>query len=153
MMKSIIKRFASIFMVLVIVCSFSMSAFAADSAVVPSRDSAVSQEDGVEPLGAGSIIASNVGTIYGGSGIISVNLPKGNFWADIVAGIGYTSESGIVTVTALTPDNRNLYLGTLSGSGSQTISQELSYAPAGTYLFYFESGIQSPIEVYARIYD
>lgn len=152
MMKSIIKRFASIFMVLVIVCSFSMSAFAADSAVVPSRDSAVSQENGVEPLGLGSVVASNVGTIYG-SGIVSVYLPKGNFFAELVAGIGYATDSGIVSVSVLTPDNEVISLGSMSGTGSSTISHELGYAPAGTYQFYFLSSTQGRLEVYARIYD
>lgn len=151
MMKSIIKRFASICMVLVIVCSFSMSAFAADSAVVPSRDLAVSQEEGtISPQS--TLIGSGVGTIYGGSGAISVYLPSGNFGANLIAGIGYTSESGVVTITVLTPDNDVIYLGSISGSGSSTISTNLFYASAGTYQFYFESGIQSPMEVYARIY-
>lgn len=154
MMKSIIKRFASICMVLVIVCSFSMSAFAADSAVVPSRDSAVSQEEASsERSSLGDIIASGVTTIYGGSGVIPVYLQSGNFWADLVAGIGYTPESGVVTITVLTPDDQVLYLGSITGSGSSTASYELGYAPAGTYYFYFSSGIQSPMEVYARIHD
>lgn len=140
-------------MVLVIVCSFSMSAFAADSAVVPSRDSAVSQEEGVEPLGLGSIIASNIGTINDGSCIVSVYLPSGNFFADIVAGIGYMSGSGTVTVSVLTPENNTIPLGTISGTGSETISRELAYAPSGYYYFYFLSASQEPIEVYARIHD
>lgn len=101
----------------------------------------------------GDIIASGVTTIYGGTGTISVYLPKGNFWADLVAGIGYTPEQGVVTITVLTPDDDLIYLGSISGSGSSTATQELSYAPAGTYRFYFQSAIQSPMEVYARIYD
>lgn len=154
MMKSIIKRFASIFMVLVIVCSFSMSAFAADSAVVPSRDSAVSQEESSsERSSLGDIIASGATTIYGGSGILSVHMVSGNFWADIVTGIGYTNESGVVTVSVLTPDDELINLGSMIGTGGTTRSYELGYAPAGDYLFYFSSTNKNPMEVYARIYD
>ena len=103
-------------------------------------------------MGASSIIASNVGTIYG-SGIISVYLPKGNFFANLVAGIGYASDSGIVTVSVLTPDNEVISLGSMSGTGSSTVGHELGYAPAGTYQFYFLSSTQDQLEVYARIYD
>lgn len=140
-------------MVLVIVCSFSMSAFAADSAVVPSRDLAVSQEEGVETLGLGSIIASGITTINGTSASIAVYLPSGNFWADLVAGIGYMEGSGTVTVSVLTPDKNTISLGTISGTGSYTIPYQVTYAPAGYYYFYFLSTSQSPVEVYARIHD
>lgn len=153
MMKSIIKRFASICMVLVIVCSFSMSAFAADSAVVPSRDSAVSQEEGVEPLGAGSIIASNAGTIYGGSGSIYVTLYSANFFADFRARLGYSSQDEIISVYMTTPAGDTYLLGNILGNGSYTDTLSLAYAPAGTYEFTFVSAISTPFEVVAYIYD
>ena len=153
MMKSIIKRFASICMVLVIVCSFSMSAFAADSAVVPSRDSAVSQEEGVEPLGLGNIIATNAGTIYGGSGMISVYLPSSNFFADFCAGIGYADRDSIVTCYVTDPNGEVHSLGSIVGSGSFTSPLTLTYAPAGTYTFTFVSAIPTAYEVVAYIYD
>lgn len=104
-------------------------------------------------MGAGSIIATSAGTIYGGSGAIAVYLQSGNFWADLVAGIGYTSETGVVTITVLTPDEDVVSLGSISGSGSSTLSRQLTYAPAGTYYFYFSSTNSEPMEVYARIYD
>lgn len=104
-------------------------------------------------MGLGNLIASNAGTIYGGSGGIDVYLSSGNFWADIVAGIGYTSESELVTVTVRTPYNDVISLGTIYGSGSETISCELTYAPAGHYYFYFSSATRTPMEVYASIYD
>lgn len=155
-MKSIVKRFVSIFVAFAIVCTFSSVAFASDvPATVPSRDTAVSQnaDEAVEEYGLGSIIASYGTTIYGGSGIITVYLPSGNFFADLVAGIGYTSESGVVTITVLTPDNEVYALGSIVGSGSSTVPIELGYAPAGNYKFYFSSPNQNPMEVYARIYD
>lgn len=156
-LKSIVKRFVSIFMALAIVCTFSSVAFASDvPANVPSRDIAVSQDaDASEESRSslGDIIASGATTIYGGSGVVSVYLHSGNFFADLVAGIGYTPESGVVTVSVLTPNNESIYLGAIAGSGSMTRSHELGYCPAGTYYFYFSSGIQSPMEVYARIYD
>lgn len=153
MMKSIIKRFASICMVLVIVCSFSMSAFAADSAVVPSRDSAVSQEEGVEPLDLGRVIATNAGTINGGIGTLTVTLPSGNFFADFRAGIGYVDRSGVISVYLNTPDGETYNMGAISGSGSFTQTTSLTYAPAGTYTFTFYSAIPTPYEVVAYIYD
>lgn len=103
-------------------------------------------------MGLGSVVASNVGTIYG-SGIVSVYLPKGNFWAELVAGIGYASDSGIVTVSVLTPENEVISLGAMSGTGSSTVAHQMGYAPAGTYQFYFLSSTQGQLEVYARIYD
>lgn len=156
-MKSIVKRFVSIFVAFAIVCTFSSVAFASDvPATVPSRDAAVSQDaDASEESRSslGDIIASGATTIYGGSGVLRVYLPTTNFWTDLVAGIGYTPQSGLVTVTVTTPDNKSVYLGTISGSGSVTVSHELAYAPAGTYYFYFSSAIQEPMEVYARLYD
>ena len=155
-LKSIVKRFVSIFMALAIVCTFSSVAFASDvPANVPSRDTAVSQnaDEAVEERSLGNIIASGATTIYGGSGILSVHLNSGNFWADIVTGIGYSSESGGVTVSVLTPDDELINLGSMAGSGSTTRSYEMVYAPAGDYLFYFSSAVQTPMEVYARIYD
>lgn len=156
-LKSIVKRFVSIFMALAIVCTFSSVAFASDvPATVPSRDIAVSQDaDALEESRSslGDIIASGATTIYGGSGVLRVYLPTTNFWTDLVAGIGYTPQSGVVTVTVTTPNNQSIYLGSMSGTGSTTSSQELAYAPAGTYYFYFTSAIQEPMEVYARLYD
>lgn len=130
-----------------------MSAFAADSAVVPSRDSAVSQENGVEPLGLGSVIATNAGTIYGGSGTIYVTLSSSNFFADFRAGIGYTEQSGVVSCSVTTPKGETYNLGAISGTGSFTNTTSLTYAPAGTYAFTFISAIPTPYEVVAYIYD
>lgn len=130
-----------------------MSAFAADSAVVPSRDSAVSQEEGVEPLGAGSVIAFGAGTIYNGSGNISVVLQSGNFFADLQAGIGYAPQEGVVTCYVEAPNGEVYYLGAISGTGSFTTPYELTYAPAGTYVFHFMSANPFEFEVVGYIFD
>ena len=85
---------------------------------------------------------------------MNVYLTSGNFWADLVAGIGYTSESNSpVIVTVTTPDGDVVDLGAITGSGSTTNSYELFYAPAGTYVFYFTSAISTPYEVVGYIYD
>ena len=101
----------------------------------------------------GDVIAAGSTTIYGGSGFLYVKLPTWNLWADIQAGIDLTSQNGPVRCTVVTPDGDELYLGTISGSGSRTGTAELTYAPAGTYQFYFSSSNTSPFDVCAFIYD
>ena len=155
-MHIFMKRFCTIIMTLALAIGCSASAFAAEPADVLSIEATtVSSEASAEAStrSAGNQLASNATTIYGGSGSLSVYLPSGNFWADLQAGIGYTSQSGIVNVSVTTPNGDVLILGNISGSGSYTSTYQLFYAPAGTYTFYFSSGNSSPMEVVAYIFD
>lgn len=151
-MYNVKKRLVALIMTLVMAVGFSASAFAAEpTTVTPVEPASVSNE--VSTMALGDQLAFGATTITGGSGVLYVNLPSGNFWADLVAGIGYSSQNSPVAVTVTTPDGNIIDLGTISGSGSSTYSYELFYAPAGTYAFYFTSAITSSFEVVAYIYD
>lgn len=151
-MVSIKKRLVALLMTLVMALSLSVSAFAAEPIDVTQEPTAAASEE-VSTLSLGKQLAFGATTITGGSGVLYVDLPSGNFWADLVAGIGYTSQTGIVNITCTTPDGSLINMGSISGTGSSTYSYELFYAPAGTYAFYFSTAISSPIEVVAYIYD
>lgn len=151
-MYNVKKRLVALIMTLVMAVGFSASAFAAEpTTVTPVEPASVSNE--VSTRAAGDVIAAGATTIYGGSGTLSVTLSSGNFWADIIARIDYTSQSGVVSCTVLTPDNDVINLGNISGTGSSTSPYELFYAPAGTYRFSFYSAITTPFEVSALICD
>ncbi len=153
-MHSFKKRLVAILLTLAMAISFSATAFAAEPTKVDTFDPApISSEEVSTRASLGDVIAAGATTIYGGSGSLSVYLSSGNFWADIVAQIGYTDQGGIVTCGVRTPDGDVLDLGNISGTGSRTNSYELFYAPAGTYTFYFSSAITTPYEVAAFIYD
>lgn len=66
---------------------------------------------------------------------------------------GYAPQNGVVSCSVLTPDGKDISLGSISGTGSFTNSRELAYAAAGTYVFSFYSAMTSPYEVVAYIYD
>ena len=104
-------------------------------------------------MGLGSIIATNAGTIYGGSGTIYVTLTSPNFFADFRARLGYSSQDEIISVYMTTPTGETYSLGNILGNGSYTDTVSLGYAPAGTYSFTFVSAISTPFEVVAYIYD
>ena len=99
----------------------------------------------------GKVLATGTATIHG-TGTLTINLPSGNWWADFVAGIGYTPQSGVVNCSVRTPDGKTFSLGSISGTGSRTDSHEEAYAPAGNYTFYFMSTIPE-YQVIAYIYD
>lgn len=156
------KKFLALFMTFIMVFCFSVSAVAAEPEKVNGELSLVSEETVVsesvseqaEPRASvGDPIAFGATTITGGSGTLSVYLSSGNFWSDIVAGIGYASQNGSVTCSVVTPDGTSISLGTIAGSGARTSPYEIFYAPAGTYTFYFFSAMTSPIEVVAYLYD
>ena len=155
------KKFLALFMTFIMVFCFSVSAVAAEPEKVNGELSLVSEETVVsesvseqaEPRSAGDQIAFGATTISGGSGTLDVYLPSGNFFADLVAGIGYSSQNGSVTCSVRTPDGETISLGTISGSGSRTDPHQVLYAPAGTYTFYFLSAMTSPIEVVAYLFD
>lgn len=154
------KRFLAILMTLAMAIGFTTSVFAAEPADVLSTEptavateATVVSEEASTRANLGDVIATNATTIYGGSGVLYVTLPTWNLWADLVAGIGYTSQSGLVNVTVTTPNGDVINLGSISGSGSRTFSYEMAYAPSGTYAFYFSSANTSPMEVVAYIYD
>jgi len=107
----------------------------------------------VMPLALGNVIATGTMTIYGGSGTLTVTLPSGNWFADLRAGIAYAEERGIVNCTVLAPDGSHYDLGTMSGSGSSTGTRQITYAPAGDYKFYFQSGLTGTYKVVAYIHD
>ena len=160
MMKKI-KRFISSLLVMSLVC-LPMSVSAKES-IDPSIQDVITGEelaDGAaanggtaSPLALGNVIASGTMTIYGGSDILTVTLPSGNWFADLRAGIAYAEQSGVVRCTVLAPDGNHYNLGTLSGSGSSTGAHQITYAPAGEYKFYFESGLTGTYKVVAYIHD
>ncbi len=156
------KRFVALLMTLALAIGFTTSAFAAEPAksetinltsVSEEVDSVSASEDVSTRASLGDVIAGGATTIYGGSGTLTVTLPSGNFWADIVAQIGYTDQNSVVTCSVLTPNGQTISLGSMVGTGSSTYSRELTYAPAGNYTFYFSSGITTPYQVAAFIYD
>ena len=153
------KRFLAILMTLAMAIGFTTSVFAAEPAdVLSTEPTAVATEAAVvseeaSTRSAGNLLAGSATTIYGGSGVLYVTLPNWNLWADLRAGIGYTTDNSPVTCTVLTPDGDSLYLGAMSGSGSYTSYYELPYAPSGTYAFYFSSANSSPFEVVGQIFD
>ncbi len=151
-MSIIKKRLFALLMTMVMALSLSVSAFAAEPVDITQEPTATASEE-ASTRSAGKQLASNATTIYNGSGFLSVYLPSGNFWADLQASIGYTSEDGIVNVSVRTPDDDLLLLGSIYGSGSRTSFYQISYAPAGTYTFYFSSGNTEPMQVVAYIFD
>lgn len=151
-MVSIKKRLIALLMTLVMALGLSVSAFAAEPVDVTQEPTATVSEE-ASTRAAGKQLAFNATSITGGSGVLNVYLTSGNFYADLIAGIGYTSKSDPVICSVITPDGDEISLGTISGTGSETYTHELFYAPAGTYSFYFYTTNTSSIEVYAGIYD
>ena len=152
-MVSIKKRLVALLMTLVMALSLSVSAFAAEPVDVAQEPTATASEE-ASTRSLGNQLAFGAATISGGTGVLYVDLPSGNFWADLVAGIGYTSNNNSpIVVSVSTPDGDIINLGTIMGTGSTTRSYELFYAPAGTYTFHFTTAITSPIDVVAYIYD
>lgn len=153
------KRFLAILMTLAMAVGFTTSVFAAEPAdVLSTEPTAVATEAAVvseeaSTRSAGDVIAAGATTIYGGSGVLYVTLQSGNYFADLVAGIGYCSQSGAVNVSVTIPNGEVIELGTISGSSSRTYSYEMFHASAGTYAFYFSSANSAPMEVVAYIYD
>ena len=156
-MHIFMKRFCAIIMTLALAIGCSASAFAAEPADVLSIEATtVSSEASAEAstrASLGDVIAAGSTTIYGGSGFLYVTLPTWNLWADIQAGIDYAPQNGLVTCTVVTPDGDEIYLGTISGSGSRTGTSEIGFAPAGTYEFYFSSANNEPFDVCGFIFD
>ncbi len=152
-MKFLRKRFIAALMALsmVMVPAANVCAAEADETLnVSTAETIVDDEE----RGAGKILASGTTTIRGGSGSLTVYLPSGNFWADLAACIGYTSENDkMITCSVRLPNGNVLDLGTVSGSGSFTRNQQVSYASAGYYTFNFISNISSDFEVIGYIYD
>ena len=154
LMVSIKKRLVALLMTLVMALSLSATAFAAEPTNIIVEDPATaSVSEETSTMSLGKQLAFGAGTITGGSGSVSVYLPSGNFWADLVATIGYSSNNDIVICSVVTPDGDDLSLGAIAGTGSSTSSYELFYAPAGTYTFYFYTANPLPVEVAAYIYD
>lgn len=152
-MVSIKKRLIALLMTLVMALSLSVSAFAAEPVDVTQGLTTAASEEISTRQSLGNQLAFNATTITGGSGVLYVTLPSGNYWADFVAKIGYTSQSGLVICSVTTPNGKYIDLGVISGSGSSTRAHEEFYAPAGTYAFYFSSANTEPMEVAAYIYD
>ena len=158
--KSLMKRFSTIFLALAMAIGCSVSAFAAEPTDVLSAEPAaiaseadVASEEASTRASLGDVIAAGSTTIYGGSGFLYVTLPTWNLWADLQAGIDSTSQNGNVRCTVVTPDGDEVYLGNISGSGSRTSTVEITYAPAGTYEFYLSSANTAPFDVCAFIFD
>ena len=122
---------------------------------LPSQEVAEMQavDDGIAPQAVGKVLATGTTTIYNGSGTLTITLPSGNWGADVAAGIAYVERSGLITCSVTTPDGDVVSLGSISGSGSNTGTRQLLYAPAGQYHFYFSSAISTPYKVIAYIYD
>ena len=153
-MHSFKKRLVAILLTLTMAISFSATAFAAEPTKVDTFDPApISSEEVSTRASLGDVITAGATTIYGGSGSLAITLPSGNFWSDFVARVSYTSSDSPITVTVTMPNGNIISLGSISGSGSQTRSYEVTYAPAGTYYFYFTSAISTPYDVAGFIYD
>lgn len=151
LLNKLFKRFLAVIMTIAIAASFSTTAFAEESSnVVPTDQNTASEEVSTQSLG--DVIAAGTGTITGGSGIIYVDLPAGNWWADLQAQIGYSSQRGVVSCTVRTPNGESISLGSMSGTGSYSNSVEVLYAPAGTYQFYFYTALDE-VDVIAMIRD
>lgn len=151
-MSIIKKRLFALLMTMVMALSLSVSSFAAEPVDITQEPAAAASEE-VSTLAAGDVIAAGSTTIYGGSGFLYVNLPTWNLWADIRAGIDLSTQNSLVTCTVVTPDGTEIYLGTISGSNSRTGYKQITYAPAGTYTFYFSSAMTEPFDVCGFIYD
>lgn len=151
-MSIIKKRLFALLMTMVMALSLSVSAFAAEPVDITEEPTAVVSEE-VSTRSLGKLLAFNSTTITGGSGALYVYLPSGNYFADIIAQISYTSQSGGVICSVTTPDGEYISLGAIAGSGSSTSARQVFYAPAGTYAFYFSSANTEPMEVAAYIYD
>ena len=156
------KKFLALFMTFIMVFCFSVSAVAAEPEKVNDELSLVSEETVVsesvseqaEPRASvGGVIAAGTTTLSNGVGIIKVNLPSGNFWADLVAQIDYTGDNSVISVSVVTPNNDVINLGGVSGSGNSTTPVEMTYAPAGDYTFSFYSPSSYPARVTAMICD
>ena len=152
-MDKLKKRFIAIFMAMAMTLCFTISAFAAEPVDVISPASTISTEEASTRASVGKVIGFNAQTIQGPLASINVTLSSMNFNADFVAQIGYTSENSPIICHVITPSGEDIYLGTISGSGSSTPPYEMFYAKAGTYKFTFQTTITSPIEVAAYIYD
>ena len=152
-MKFLRKRFIAALMALsmVMVPAANVCAAEADETLnVSTAETIVDDEE----RGSGKILATGTSTIHGGSGTLTVHLPSGNWWADLCAGIAYTSENDkLVTCYVKTPDGKTLSLGTISGTGSKTTAQQVTHAPEGYYTFFFTSNISNDYDVMAFIYD
>lgn len=153
-MHSFKKRLVAILLTLAMAISFSATAFAAEPTKVDTFDPApISSEEVSTRASIGDVIATNTTTIYGGSGSLTVHLSSGNFWADVMAQIGYAPTNGAIHCSVRTPNGDYIDLGTISGTGARTYSEELTYAPAGDYIFYFTSAISEPYDVIGYLFD
>jgi len=124
------------------------TAFAADAASVP-----VAEEANVTPRQSiGRLLAGRSNNFYG-DGYIEVYLDSGNSWADIQAGTGPSSCTGMVTISVKFPDGQWHKLGSVMANADHTDYVEFSYLPKGTYTFLFENTTNDWIQVYANIYD
>lgn len=151
-MSIIKKRLFALLMTMVMALSLSVSAFAAEPVDITAANLADSVSEEATTRSLGDQLAFNATSISGGHGSLQVYLSSGKFWADIVAGIGYSSQSDPVICYVITPDGDELSLGTISGSGSTTIPYEVFYASAGTYTFHYYTTTSSTIEVFGGIY-
>lgn len=113
----------------------------------PSDDTEVTPRQSV-----GKLLAGRSNNFYG-DGTIEVYLSSGNSWADIQAGTGGSSSTGMVHVSVKFPDGTWHVLGQIRASADHTDYIEFTYCPAGTYLFVFENSTNDWIQVYANIYD
>lgn len=152
-MKFLRKRFIAALMALsmVMVPAANVCAAEADETLnVSTAETIVDDEE----RGSGNLLTAGTATIHGGSGSVTVYLPSGNWWADLCAGISYTSENDkLVSCYVKTPDGKSISLGTIYGTGSKTSPQQITHAPAGNYTFFFTSNISSNYDVTGFIYD
>lgn len=157
-MKKVKKLVSMLLTVSVLCLPISVCAKESTASELPSQEvvTVMEQTDadaGIEPRAVGKVLATGTTTINGGCGTLTITLPSGNWWADVSAGIGYTDQQSVVTCTVTTPDGDVISLGSMVGTGSNTGTQQLTYAPAGQYHFYFTSAITTPYKVIAYIYD
>lgn len=148
------KRFIGIMLSALMAFSASTSAFAAESADV-SNDTNIQEVNTVSTDASdralGKILATGATTINNGIGSMTLTLPSGHYNVNYLAQIGYAEQRVPVVCSVRDPEGYLFNLGTIIGTNSSTDAYSVSYAPAGTYTFYFSSASNTPYTVFAYI--
>ena len=84
-MDKLKKRFIAILMAMAMTLCFTISAFAAEPVDVISPASTISTEEASTRSNLGDVLAAGSAQITGGIGVVYVNLPTWNLFADLQA--------------------------------------------------------------------
>lgn len=155
-LKKTIKRLVGLVLSMAMVFTATSSAFAATAEEPAETASAVNQVADAATIdlsdrALGKILATGSTTINGGTGILRVTLPSSHSNVYLLSQIGYQDKNVPIVCTVRDPDGDLHNLGTIIGNGSTTSAYHLSYAPAGTYSFYFSTALDTPYIVMSYI--